>query len=69
MYGARATTANGSVTRCTARGMALQFGQFQLNGVDVDILENLEGDALLGMNVLRLFSMQHSQGVLRITPG
>lgn len=34
------------------------FGTFRLNNVEVAIMPNMQGEALLGMNVLKRFHIQ-----------
>lgn len=61
------STANGSVTACTTTVPEITFGKFRLTHVDVNILPNMPGDALLGMNVLRKFRIEQVDKVMRIS--
>lgn len=67
-YGGRSQTANGTIDRCQARAGSMSFGTFRIDNVDVNILDNSEGDALLGMNVLRHFALEQTNGRLRLSP-
>ncbi|MBV2218505.1 MAG: retroviral-like aspartic protease family protein [Diaphorobacter sp.] len=63
-------TANGVTEMCMATAARLGFAGFQLANVRVAILPRLEGEALLGMNVLRHFAIEQRAGRLRIAaPG
>ena len=59
-------TANGVTEMCMATAARLGFAGFQLANVRVAILPRLEGEALLGMNVLRHFAIEQRAGRLRI---
>lgn len=62
-------TANGVTNACLARVADLSFGHFRVRDVDVMILPRLSGsEALLGMNVLRHFSIEQRGGAMRISP-
>ncbi|SEN25670.1 retropepsin-like aspartic protease family protein [Nitrosomonas marina] len=52
------STANGLVDACSATVSDLTFGKYRLVHVDVTILPDLSGEALLGMNVLRHFRIE-----------
>jgi aspartyl protease family protein len=67
-YKGNTQTANGTISRCTTRISSLHFGIFRIDDVDVDILDNMEGEGLLGMDVLRRFSLAQENGRLRLTP-
>ena len=67
-YNGSAKTANGTISRCTTRISSLRFGIFRIADVDVDILDNMEGEGLLGMDVLQRFSLAQENGRLRLTP-
>ena len=60
-------TANGRVEGCLARIDELTFGGFSLRDTEVAVMPNLASEALLGMNVLRLFRMEQQDGALRIS--
>lgn len=59
-------TANGIATACKAVARELSLGQFQLQGVDVDIMDN-PGMPLLGMNVIGRFRMEQQGDVMRLS--
>lgn len=59
-------TANGVVESCVANVEELAFGNFVVHNVEVAIAPNLAGDALLGMNILRLFQLNQQNGVMRV---
>lgn len=59
-------TANGRTRGCLGTASELQFGPFVLRDVQVAILDNVV-DALLGVNVLRLFRTEFRPPVLLIT--
>jgi len=52
------STANGSVNACLATAAEITFGKYRLTHVDVTIMPEMPGDALLGMNVLRHFRIE-----------
>ncbi len=52
------STANGSVNACFANVAEITFGKYRLTHVDVTIMPEMPGDALLGMNVLRHFRIE-----------
>ncbi|MEW5769755.1 MAG: retropepsin-like aspartic protease [Pseudomonadota bacterium] len=60
-------TANGTVRGCTTRAATLEIGPFQLRDVAVVVLPNLDGNALLGMNVLRHLDMRQEGERLRLS--
>lgn len=60
------TTANGQVDACAAKVPELTFGSFRFTQVDVMVMPNMPGDALLGMNVLRNFRIEQAGKVMRI---
>jgi len=61
------TTANGQVDACAAKVPELTFGSFRFTQVDVMVMPNMPGDALLGMNVLRNFRIEQAGKVMRIS--
>ncbi len=61
------STANGNVNACTATVSEVTFGKFRLTNVDVTIMPNMPGDALLGMNVLRNFHIEQINNMMRIS--
>jgi aspartyl protease family protein len=61
-------TANGSVSGCLARAGVLAFGGYRIERPEINVLPNLRGPALLGMNVLERFRIEQHNGVMRITP-
>ncbi len=61
------STANGLVGACTATVPEVTFGPFQFTHIDVMIMPNMPGEALLGMNVLRNFRIEQVDKVLRIS--
>lgn len=60
------TTANGMINTCMATASQITFGGFQLNNVTVTIVPN-SSMPLLGMNVLRQFKMEQTNGLMRIS--
>jgi clan AA aspartic protease (TIGR02281 family) len=60
-------TANGSVQGCVAKAPKIQIGSFILRDFQVAIMPNQSTDALLGMNVLRMFRLEQQSGVMRIS--
>lgn len=60
-------TGNGKVKACKATASEIAFGRFKLKDVDVMIMPNMPGNALLGMNVLRNFHIEQDDKVMRIT--
>lgn len=60
-------TANGPAQGCVAKVGKLQIGEFILRDFEVAVMPNLPTDALLGMNVMRLFRLEQQNGVLRIS--
>ncbi|UJO99965.1 MAG: retroviral-like aspartic protease family protein, partial [Nitrosomonas sp.] len=60
-------TANGQVNACVATVPEVTFGSFRLTQVDVMVMPNMPGDALLGMNVLRNFRIEQAGKVMRIS--
>jgi aspartyl protease family protein len=64
----QARTANGSVPGCLAQAGALSFGGYRIERPEINVLPNLSGPALLGMNVLERFRVEQHKGVMRITP-
>lgn len=60
-------TANGQVSACVATVPELTFGSFRFTQVDVMVMPNMPGDALLGMNVLRNFRIEQAGKVMRIS--
>ncbi|MBK7490826.1 MAG: retroviral-like aspartic protease family protein [Nitrosomonas sp.] len=60
------TTANGQADACAAKVPELTFGSFRFTQVDVMVMPNMPGDALLGMNVLRNFRIEQAGKVMRI---
>lgn len=64
------STANGIVAGCKSTVANLTFGPFHLTNVEVNILPNMAGEALLGMDVLRQFNMVWAGDRVRISaPG
>jgi clan AA aspartic protease (TIGR02281 family) len=60
-------TANGPVQGCVAKAPKIQIGSFVLRDFEVAIMPNLPTDALLGMNLMRLFRLEQESGVMRIS--
>lgn len=60
-------TANGPVQGCVAKAPKIQIGSFVLRDFEVAVMPNLPTDALLGMNVMRLFRLEQQNGVMRIS--
>ena len=60
-------TANGSVEACVARVPSVRFGAFELRNPRVAVMPGMDGQALLGMDVLRHFSLVQEGGRLRIS--
>lgn len=70
LYSCRPTTsntANGTTSACLARVGELSFGHFRMTDVDVLIMPQMSGEALLGMNVLRHFGIEQRGGAMRIS--
>lgn len=61
------STANGIVDACVATVSEVTFGNYRVTDVDVTVLPNMFGDALLGMNVLRNFRIEQVDEVMRIS--
>ena len=61
------STANGIVNACVATVSEVTFGDYRVTDVDVTVLPNMFGDALLGMNVLRNFRIKQVDEVMRIS--
>ncbi len=47
-------------------GKGNNLGSFRLLDVEVAIMPNMQGEALLGMNALRRFRLEQSDGVLTL---
>ena len=60
-------TANGKVNACKAIVPEVSFGKFKLTNVEVMVMPNMPGNALLGMNVLRNFHIEQIDQVMRIS--
>ena len=60
-------TANGNVNACMAIVPEVSFGGFRLTDIEVAIMPNMSGDALLGMNVLRKFHIEQIGEAMRIS--
>jgi clan AA aspartic protease (TIGR02281 family) len=60
-------TANGSVQGCVAKAPKIQIGNFVLRDFEVAVMPNLPTDALLGMNILRMYRLEQQSGVMRIS--
>lgn len=60
-------TANGPAQGCVAKVPKLQIGGFVLRDLEVAVMPNLPTDALLGMNVMRLFRLEQQNGVMRLS--
>lgn len=60
-------TANGKVNACKAIVPEVSFGKFKLTNVQVMVMPNMPGNALLGMNVLRNFHIEQIDQVMRIS--
>jgi aspartyl protease family protein len=65
---AQARTANGSVTSCLVSARTLDFGGYRLERPEVNVLPELRGTALLGMNILERFRIEQENGVMRLSP-
>jgi len=48
-------------------GAAIEFGQFRVPDVEVNIVPNMAMDALLGMSVLRAMDIRQTDGVMRLS--
>lgn len=59
-------TANGQVFGCVARADEIRLGQNVMKGFQIAAMPNLNG-ALLGMNVLKQFKIEHEGDVMRLT--
>ena len=62
-------TANGTAEGCVARVPSIRFGGFEVRNAQVAVMPALGEHALLGMNVLRHFSLVQQGGTLSISPG
>lgn len=62
-----ASTANGKILSCEAIAPELTFGGFRLTNVAVNVMPNMTGHALLGMNVLRNFHLEQIDKKMRIS--
>ena len=60
-------TANGKVNACKTTVPEVTFGKFKLTHVEVTIMPNMPGNALLGMNILRNFHIEQIDKVMRIS--
>jgi clan AA aspartic protease (TIGR02281 family) len=60
-------TANGPVQGCVVKVPKIQIGSFVLRDFEIAILPSLPTDALLGMNVMRLFRLEQQNGVMRLS--
>lgn len=60
-------TANGKVNACKTTVPEVTFGKFRLTHVEVTIMPNMPGNALLGMNVLRNFHIEQIDEIMRIS--
>ncbi len=61
------STANGEVQGCMSKANEIIFGGFRLNNIDVAVMPNMKNEALLGMNVLRLFRIEQANDTLVIS--
>lgn len=61
------STANGNINACVAIVSEVSFGGFRLTDIEVAIMPNMSGDALLGMNVLRNFRIEQTGKAMRIS--
>ena len=61
-----AETANGSTTQCESIIDKMTFGIFTIQKVKAMIMPNLY-QPLLGMNVLNMFHVEHTKGIMKIT--
>ena len=61
-------TANGSSEGCVARVPSIRFGNFEVRNARVAVMPDMGEQALLGMNVLRQFSLVQQGKRLTITP-
>ena len=68
--GTLAQTANGHVQGCMSVAHELRFGPFRAHDVEVAVLPDLGGEALLGMNVLSQLQVVQQDGhmLLRVAP-
>lgn len=64
----QARTANGRVTGCLATAGVLSFGGYRVERPEINVLPELHGPALLGMNILERFRIEQQNGVMRISP-
>lgn len=60
------TTANGKIDGCVAQRAEVEFGGYRLFDVDIAIMPNMDGMALLGMNALSRFNIEQSGSTLVI---
>jgi aspartyl protease family protein len=63
-----ARTANGDVHACIAQAGTLEFGGYRIERPEINVLPDLRGPALLGMNILERFRIEQFDGVMRIAP-
>jgi aspartyl protease family protein len=59
-------TANGQVFGCLALANEIWFGPNKIQGFEIVAMPSLKG-ALLGMNILKFFRIEHEGDVMRIT--
>ena len=59
-------TASGTTEGCVARVPSIRFGAFELRNPRVAVMPGMDGQALLGMDVLRHFSLVQEGGRLRV---
>ena len=62
-------TASGEVEGLLTRVDSLSFGHFTLNNVKVVVMPSDSHTVLMGMNVLKKFSISQNQGKMIIKPG
>ena len=60
-------TAGGEVTGCVTRVQELAFGTFLVQNVQVAVMPDMKGSALLGMNVLKMLKIEQQDSVLRLS--
>lgn len=62
------STANGQVMGCKAMVPSITFGDYTVSNVEVSIIKDMPGHSLLGMNVLKMFTLRQSNNKLLFTP-
>jgi aspartyl protease family protein len=62
-----ATTANGTAAGCETTVSNLTIGSITVHNVKAIIMPNMMQEALLGMNVLGKFKVEHENGTMKLS--